>query len=74
MTFPAWMASNKAPFYAGEPEAPIVKTEVPGPESRKEIAELDKVFDTRALSLLTDYNKSIGNYIADRDGNVFLDV
>ncbi|PKS11934.1 hypothetical protein jhhlp_001229 [Lomentospora prolificans] len=66
--------SNLAPFYEGEPEAPIVKTDVPGPVSKKEIDELCKVFDTRALSLLTDYQKCFGNYIADRDGNVFLDV
>ncbi|SPN98388.1 probable 4-aminobutyrate transaminase [Cephalotrichum gorgonifer] len=68
------MASQAAPFYEGEPEAPVMKTEIPGPVSKKEIADLDKVFDTRALSLLTDYTKSIGNYISDRDGNVMLDV
>lgn len=68
------MASRVAPYYEGEPEGPVVKTEVPGPNSRKEIEELNEVFDTRALSLLTDYTKCSGNYIADRDGNLLLDV
>lgn len=66
--------SNVAPFYEGEPEGPVVKTSVPGPVSKKEIDELHEVFDTRALTLLTDYDKCFGNYIADPDGNVFLDV
>jgi 4-aminobutyrate aminotransferase/(S)-3-amino-2-methylpropionate transaminase len=38
------------------------------------IAELDKVFETRSLNMLADYQKSVGNYIADLDGNVLLDV
>jgi 4-aminobutyrate aminotransferase/(S)-3-amino-2-methylpropionate transaminase len=62
-------------FYANwEPEGPSVKTEIPGPKSRAAIAELDKVFDTRSLNMLTDFTKSAGNYIADPDGNVLLDV
>lgn len=65
---------HAAPFYEGEPERPVVKTEVPGPNSKKEIEALNRVFDTRALSMLTDYNKCSGNYIADRDGNLLLDV
>lgn len=74
MTTSSRMASRVAPYYEGEPEGPVVKTEVPGPNSRKEIKELNEVFDTRALSLLTDYTKCSGNYIADRDGNLLLDV
>lgn len=62
-------------YYAGwEPEGPTVKTEIPGPKSKEAIAKLDKVFDTRALNMLTDFQKSSGNYIADPDGNVLLDV
>lgn len=57
-----------------EPEGPSVKTEIPGPKSKVAIAELDKVFDTRSLNMLTDYHNSRGNYIADADGNVLLDV
>src|SRR5690606_41070886 len=43
--------SNVTPFYEGEPEAPVVRTNVPGPKSSKEIEELNEVFDTRAVSL-----------------------
>jgi 4-aminobutyrate aminotransferase/(S)-3-amino-2-methylpropionate transaminase len=62
------------PYYAWEPQGPIVETEIPGPKSRAAIAELDTVFDTRSLNMITDYDKSAGNYIADPDGNVLLDV
>ncbi|KAJ4304155.1 4-aminobutyrate transaminase [Collariella sp. IMI 366227] len=61
-------------FYDWEPKGPSVKTEIPGPKSKAAIAELDKVFDTRSLNMLTDYSKCAGNYIADPDGNVLLDV
>lgn len=61
-------------FDGVEPSAPTVKTEIPGPKARDQIADLDKVFDTRAINMLADYKSSIGNYIADPDGNVLLDV
>jgi 4-aminobutyrate aminotransferase/(S)-3-amino-2-methylpropionate transaminase len=61
-------------FYNWEPEGPSVKTEIPGPKAKEAIAKLDKVFDTRSLNMLTDFTKSNGNYIADPDGNVLLDV
>ncbi|KAK0722499.1 4-aminobutyrate aminotransferase [Lasiosphaeria miniovina] len=63
-----------APFYSSEPKGPSVKTKIPGPKAKAAITELDKVFDTRSLNMLTDYNKSVGNYIVDPDGNVLLDV
>ena len=49
-------------------------TSIPGPKSKKAIEELDKVFDTRSLNMLANYQNSFGNYIADLDGNVLLDV
>lgn len=61
-------------FDGVEPSAPSVKTAIPGPKAKEQIADLDKVFDTRSLNMLTDYKSSIGNYIADPDGNVLLDV
>ena len=66
--------SSEKPFFPDEPAGPIVKTAIPGPQSRKAIAELDKVFDTRSLNMIANYQKSYGNYIADPDGNVLLDV
>lgn len=67
--------SKMSSFYENwEPEGPTVKTEIPGPKAQEAIKELHEVFDTRSLNMLTDYQKSVGNYIADPDGNVLLDV
>ena len=52
----------------------MIRTAIPGPQSQKAIADLDKIFDTRALNMMTNYQNSYGNYIADLDGNVLLDV
>lgn len=54
-------ASAAQPYFAEEPKEPIVKTEIPGPESKKAIEKLNKVFDTRALNMMADYTKSVGN-------------
>lgn len=67
-------ASNMGRFDGVEPSAPSVKTEIPGPKAKEQTADLDKVFDTRSLNMLTDYNASVGNYIVDPDGNQLLDV
>jgi 4-aminobutyrate aminotransferase / (S)-3-amino-2-methylpropionate transaminase len=66
--------SSEQPFFPDEPAGPIVKTAIPGPQSKKAIEELHQVFDTRSLNMLVDFQKSSGNYIADLDGNVLLDV
>ncbi|KAF1835206.1 4-aminobutyrate aminotransferase [Decorospora gaudefroyi] len=66
--------SGEQPFFPDEPREPIVKTAIPGPESKKAIERLSKVFDTRSLNMMADYSRSYGNYIADLDGNVLLDV
>ena len=62
------------PFFPDEPTGPIIRTEIPGPESKKAIAHLDRIFETRSLNMMTNYQDSYGNYIADLDGNVLLDV
>ena len=62
------------PLFPNEPQHPTVRTAIPGPQSKKAIQELDKVFDTRSLNMLANYRMSHGNYIADPDGNVLLDV
>lgn len=61
-------------MFPDEPRAPIIRTAFPGPKSKTAIEDLDKVFDTRSLNMMADYTKSIGNYIADLDGNMLLDV
>jgi len=68
------LSSSEQPFFQDEPSGPTVKTAIPGPESKKLIKELDTVFDTRSLNMVANYEKSFGNYIADPDGNVLLDV
>lgn len=67
-------STREEPFFPNEPPGPIIKTEIPGPESKKAIEELNKVFDTRSLNMLANYQQSFGNYIADPDGNILLDV
>jgi 4-aminobutyrate aminotransferase/(S)-3-amino-2-methylpropionate transaminase len=66
--------SDDRPFFPKEPAGPTVKTTIPGPQSKKAIEDLHKVFDTRSLNMIANYQKSFGNYIADLDGNVLLDV
>ncbi|KAH7073688.1 aminotransferase class-III-domain-containing protein [Paraphoma chrysanthemicola] len=66
--------SAEQAFFPDEPADPIIKTAIPGPESKKAIERLSKVFDTRSLNMMADYSRSYGNYIADLDGNVLLDV
>ncbi|KAF1945289.1 4-aminobutyrate aminotransferase [Clathrospora elynae] len=66
--------SGEQPFFPDEPKQPTIKTAIPGPESKKAIERLSRVFDTRSLNMMADYSRSYGNYIADLDGNVLLDV
>ena len=65
---------SEQPFFPDEPFKPHMRTAIPGPESKKAIEDLDKVFDTRSLNMMFNYQNSFGNYIADLDGNVLLDV
>ncbi|CAH1170438.1 unnamed protein product [Phaedon cochleariae] len=59
----------------GEPSEPkIVTTEIPGPKSRSLINDLDTVTQSGSVQLFADYEKSLGNYLMDVDGNAFLDV
>jgi len=62
------------PFFPNEPLAPTLRTPIPGPQAQALIAQLDTVFDTRSLNMMADYRRSVGNYLADPDGNVLLDV
>jgi 4-aminobutyrate aminotransferase/(S)-3-amino-2-methylpropionate transaminase len=67
-------SSGEEPFFPNEPPGPIVKTQIPGPRSKKVIEEMDKVFDSQSTTMVTNYKESIGNYIVDPDGNTLLDV
>lgn len=58
-----------------EPSGPSVVTEeIPGPKSTKLKSTLNAIQNTDAVQLFIDYDKSVGNYICDVDGNYFLDI
>lgn len=61
-------------YFPEEPSAPAVSSSSTGEASKAEIKALDKTFDARAAYFVADYQKSEGNYIADVDGNLYLDV
>ncbi|KAI9155667.1 4-aminobutyrate aminotransferase [Paramyrothecium foliicola] len=72
-------AARSAALFSGttnnEPLKPsIITSTIPGPQSRRGLEKLDRVFDTRSSNLLVDYEKSFGNYLVDADGNQFLDL
>ena len=67
-------SSADAPLFPNEPSGPRIRTAIPGPESKKAIERLNKTFDIRSLNMMANYQNSFGNYIADPDGNVLLDV
>lgn len=54
-------ASSNAPFFPSEPTSPLVKTEIPGPNSQAILKDLNTVFDTNNVNMLTDFDQSIGN-------------
>lgn len=68
-------ASTCETYYPDEPKSPVLVTEsIPGPIGTKINGELGDIFDNRATYFVADYYNSVGNYIADADGNKLLDV
>jgi 4-aminobutyrate aminotransferase/(S)-3-amino-2-methylpropionate transaminase len=58
-----------------EPDRPSVHTSsVPGPASHAASAAIGRIQDPRTHQLVVDYERSIGNYLVDADGNTMLDV
>lgn len=57
-----------------EPSKPNIKTPVPGPKSQELFKQLNDMQQAGSVQLFGDYDKSIGNYFVDADGNAFLDV
>lgn len=68
------MAAAAKPFHPDEPAVPVLKTPIPGLKAAAAIEQLNRVFDTRSINMMADYTQSVGNYLADPDGNMLLDV
>ena len=61
--------------FPGEPSGPSMKTDsVPGPKSQEYIKSLSEVTDAQHGMVVQDLENSKGNYLADIDGNMMLDV
>ncbi|BFZ54150.1 4-aminobutyrate transaminase [Savitreella phatthalungensis] len=67
-------ASATRSIFPDEPTATSVTTDLPGPASKAAKDEMARVQDVRAVNMMIDYDKSLGNFVADADGNVLLDV
>jgi len=63
-----------AHLFPTEPREPRMRTSIPGPESNQLLVKLNQYQDPRAAFFVQDVERSIGNYIADADGNYLLDL
>eukprot|EP01130_Rhizamoeba_saxonica_P015173 TRINITY_DN6759_c0_g1_i1.p1 TRINITY_DN6759_c0_g1~~TRINITY_DN6759_c0_g1_i1.p1 ORF type:complete len:497 (+),score=110.18 TRINITY_DN6759_c0_g1_i1:15-1505(+) len=62
------------PNFPGEPLKPSIKGSIPGAKSQELMKRLDQYQETRTQHFFVDYEKSMGSYIVDVDGNVMLDL
>ncbi|HEY8945081.1 MAG TPA: aminotransferase class III-fold pyridoxal phosphate-dependent enzyme, partial [Polyangiaceae bacterium] len=62
------------PPIPGEAAHAVVRTRIPGPRSEALRARHERHQDARSIHVYQDARGSLGNYLADVDGNVLLDV
>ncbi len=63
-----------APLIPGEPDAPSIRTPIPGPRTEALRARHGAFQDARTVHVYQDATKSLGNYLVDVDGNVLMDL
>ena len=63
-----------APLIPGEPDAPSLRTPIPGPRTEALRAQHGAFQDARTVHVYQDAAKSLGNYLVDVDGNVLMDL
>lgn len=69
------LATVSSSLFPGEPSSPHLVTQaIPGPKSKELSDRIGTFQENRAHGFVVDYGKSQGNWIADADGNVLLDV
>jgi 4-aminobutyrate aminotransferase/(S)-3-amino-2-methylpropionate transaminase len=51
-----------------------MKTECPGPESKRLMVDLERMQSMKSIQFFVDYDSSFRNYIVDVDGNTMLDM
>ncbi len=69
------LATVASSLFPGEPSTPhLVSPAIPGPKSKEISERIGSFQENRAHGFVVDYAKSQGNWIADADGNVLLDM
>ncbi|MCO5549510.1 hypothetical protein L7F22_002982 [Adiantum nelumboides] len=68
-------SATQQSYFADEPLAPnLVSQSVPGPSSTQISQQIASFQEERAHQFVVDYEKSVGNWIVDVDGNTLLDM
>lgn len=60
--------------FPNEPDAPVLKTAFPGPLTKQSIEKYGETSCNKQQQFPIDLDECVGNYIADVDGNKYLDV
>ncbi|KAJ6225024.1 hypothetical protein RDWZM_003569 [Blomia tropicalis] len=71
---PQFLPTRSNSSYVEPNEPNILTKSIPGPESVRLSTLLGQVQNSGAVQLFVDYDRSVGNYLVDVDGNTFLDI